>query len=110
MKLISARSRNHVHHRPTARKFGAIVADLHFKFADAFEIRKHLYGSHRLVPIVQAVDHECIEAASRSGGHYFRSRALRLISIPLRANAAHRPWIRSWRQECQLRKIAPIEW
>ena len=64
MKVVSAGTCNHVHHRAAARKFSTVVADLHLEFPDALEIRKYFHSANRLVPVVQPIDHERVEAAS----------------------------------------------
>src|SRR6476469_4411710 len=108
MEVVATGACNDVYYRATACKLGVVVANLYFEFADTFEIRKYFHGADRLIAVVQAVDHESVETASRSGSNHLRSGALRLIAVALRANATHRTRIRSGHQKRQLREVSAV--
>ena len=83
---------------------------MHFELGYTLEIGKHFDGADRLVPVVQSVDHEEVEAAARSIRDDLRPGPLRLIAAPLGAYPVDLAGVCSWNQQRKLREISTVQW
>ena len=109
MNLVGAGAGDHVDYRAAGGELRVGVGHLNFELADALQVGKDLDRAHHLVAVVEAVDHEQIEAAARAGRGDLSAVTLGLVAALGLANTAHRPRRRTRHQQCELREVSAIQ-
>lgn len=72
--------------------------------------RKHFDRANRLVPVVQSIDHEEVEAAAHSISDDLGTGAFRLIAAALGADPADLAGVCSWNHQRKLREFSTVQW